>query len=987
MLINNIKENFRRVFYQHRKAAEGSSISAMNKLAVHYYNEKGTEKDLERAFHWYQKAAESGNVSAMNGLASCYYSGEWRRTWGGPFTGIRKRQRVAIAMNGLASCYYSGKGTKRDLERAFHWYQKAAEGGNKAADGGNINAINSLAGYYYSRKGMEKDLKRTFYWLQKAAEGGNVNAMYRLADYYYNGKEMKKDLERAFYWYQKVAESGNVNAMYNLAIYYYNTEKTERNLNISEISEFETSGNKIIDQFISKNNLKWIPYNKFENIKYFDKGGFSTLYRATYKNIEIVLKHFNYFNDSDENLKKILNEWKIIKYPYEIINVFGFTKNPNTLDYILIMEYANKGNLRKFLTEIASNWGQKLYMLYKIIEGLNNIHKENLIHYDFHDGNILCIKYKDTLYGVYISDYLGSYQSAKSFLKKDNIYGVVPFIAPEILKGEVYTQASDIYSFSMIMWEFTSGITPFSDKAHDLQLALSICKGERPEIIENIPQCYTDLMKKCWDEDPLKRPSASEVLGIIEKWVKIPHEKKIENISKELKSNIMELINAPIRCSNLITKYHPQAYYTSRLLDFTSEEVNKILKESQELKFFEKKEDANHEFFELEKIAKIYYQHSQNELKEKQLELVALQQKNSQFEQDIQKLRLQIKESAEKEKTLRAEKLTLTNNLVQQLEQNKLYNQQVQDQINQLNQELVDLQQKFEYNNQNLKLDLAVQIKKSAEKEDTLQTQIIYLQNEIYVKQFLGSNLAEQLEQNTLTNQRIQDQVNQLKQEKFNLQEKLTKIETNIQELKSQQESLIEQKEQLEIKLGQIQDNYERIKQEKIELRNMIGGLSADQKLNAELKAKLEKEINKLEQELNYEKQIKEQLIQASQIKEDKINELEQKLINLDNDRIDTLKDKRNELKKLNKGYDSLTNIIRENKELEVTFKINDILKLDSFNIDRYNIFNFAINSQEGTRTKLNSRMMEKDINSLKRNLDELKAELKQERKELKNLE
>jgi len=63
----------------------------------------------------------------------------------------------------------------------------------------------------------------------------------------------------------------------------------------------------------------------------------------------------------------------------------------------------------------------------------------------------------------------------------------------------------------MIMWEFTSGIPPFSDRAHDLQLCLSICGGERPKIIENTPQCYIDLMKKCWDKDPLKRPIALDM--------------------------------------------------------------------------------------------------------------------------------------------------------------------------------------------------------------------------------------------------------------------------------------------------------------------------------------------------------------------------------------------------------------------------------------------------------------------------------------------
>jgi len=50
-----------------------------------------------------------------------------------------------------------------------------------------------------------------------------------------------------------------------------------------------TSGNKFIDRFIQDAQLnasreslvlEWIPYNRFENIKYFAKGGFGTVYRA-----------------------------------------------------------------------------------------------------------------------------------------------------------------------------------------------------------------------------------------------------------------------------------------------------------------------------------------------------------------------------------------------------------------------------------------------------------------------------------------------------------------------------------------------------------------------------------------------------------------------------------------------------------------------------------------------------------------------------------
>ncbi|GBB88073.1 hypothetical protein RclHR1_01460023 [Rhizophagus clarus] len=190
-----------------------------------------------------------------------------------------------------------------------------------------------------------------------------------------------------------------------------------------------------------------------------------------------------------------------------------------------VMDYANKGNLRKNLTKITeNNWNQRLLI--------------------FDLG--LC--------------------KAADFLKGYEIYGVIPFMAPEVLRGKPYTPASDMYSFSMIMWEFTSGVPPFNNRAHDFQLSISICRGERPEIIESTPQCYLDVMKKCWDEDSLKRPSAIEVSDIIASWIFRPYD---NNISEELKSNIMEFINAPIGNNNLITKSHPQACYTSRLLDFT----------------------------------------------------------------------------------------------------------------------------------------------------------------------------------------------------------------------------------------------------------------------------------------------------------------------------------------------------------------------------------------------------------------------------------
>ncbi|PKC57745.1 hypothetical protein RhiirA1_428267, partial [Rhizophagus irregularis] len=55
--------------------------------------------------------------------------------------------------------------------------------------------------------------------------------------------------------------------------------------------------------------------------------------------------------------------------------------------------------------------------------------------------------------------------------------------------------------------------------------------------------------------------------------------------SEELKSNIIEFINAPIGHNNLATKSHSKACYTSRLLDFTSKKLNEVL-ESENLQAY-----------------------------------------------------------------------------------------------------------------------------------------------------------------------------------------------------------------------------------------------------------------------------------------------------------------------------------------------------------------------------------------------------------------
>src|ERR1044072_186843 len=107
-------------------------------------------------------------------------------------------------------------------------------------------------------------------------------------------------------------------------------------------------------------------------------------------------------------------------------------------------------------------------------------------------------------------------QQMKKCLQDSNkkIYGVLPYVAPEVLRGKEYTQSSDIYGFGIIAYEVCTGLPPYHDIAHDEFLAVKICQGLRPKSEFKIPQLILDVIKKCCDADPLKRPKAEELYDL-----------------------------------------------------------------------------------------------------------------------------------------------------------------------------------------------------------------------------------------------------------------------------------------------------------------------------------------------------------------------------------------------------------------------------------------------------------------------------------------
>jgi serine/threonine protein kinase len=198
-------------------------------------------------------------------------------------------------------------------------------------------------------------------------------------------------------------------------------------------------------------------------------------------------------------------------------------------------------DLRKYLEQNYNRltWKEKIRIAYELTNALYWIHKENAIHRDLHSGNIL---YSQHTYIWSISD-LGFCGPADK--SPSSIYGNLPYIAPEVINGKGYTFASDIYSIAMLMWEISSGYSPFINYKHDdYDLAIDIINGMRPEIASEIPLEYENLIKQCWDADPLKRPdilTLKEQIGKIHlSYQNMPDElfqSKVKNNS-ETKTNI-----------------------------------------------------------------------------------------------------------------------------------------------------------------------------------------------------------------------------------------------------------------------------------------------------------------------------------------------------------------------------------------------------------------------------------------------------------------
>ena len=184
----------------------------------------------------------------------------------------------------------------------------------------------------------------------------------------------------------------------------------------------------------------------------------------------------------------------------------------NEDNFTIIMELCD-ADLSKVLRHRIDKYkkGFNSEEILEILNQLNNafkVMKENkIVHRDLKLENIL-IKYKDEEHKKYIIK-LNNYDCSKrlSSLTEnylDDIIGTLPYMAPEILKGEKYNYKCDLWSIGIIIYILYFGIFPYRAK-NQKAIINEIEQLGKKILKETDNKELDDLIKKLLEKDPSKR--------------------------------------------------------------------------------------------------------------------------------------------------------------------------------------------------------------------------------------------------------------------------------------------------------------------------------------------------------------------------------------------------------------------------------------------------------------------------------------------------
>ncbi|KAJ3071279.1 hypothetical protein HDU98_005589 [Podochytrium sp. JEL0797] len=243
-------------------------------------------------------------------------------------------------------------------------------------------------------------------------------------------------------------------------------------------------------------------------------GAFGTVYKALHLDTGNVyaVKQIKTNMMGSLELRDIMHE--------NIVSYQGFSQTSDHLN--IIMEYCENGSLYNILQKFGI-FPESLIALYiaQVLEGLEYLHDQGVIHRDIKAANILTTKSGT----VKLADFGISSKLATGLSENDSIMGSPFWMSPEIIQLQGAVKTSDIWSVGCTVVELLEGKPPYY--TYDpMSVLFNIVQDEHPPFPKaQMSKELFDFLKACWIRDCEMRPSAASLLK--HAWIKKSLHKKV----------------------------------------------------------------------------------------------------------------------------------------------------------------------------------------------------------------------------------------------------------------------------------------------------------------------------------------------------------------------------------------------------------------------------------------------------------------------------
>ncbi|CAD8147805.1 unnamed protein product [Paramecium octaurelia] len=243
------------------------------------------------------------------------------------------------------------------------------------------------------------------------------------------------------------------------------------------------------------------------------EGNYGIVFKGNWLGQDVAIKSYCQKQDQSKNkqtMADFLKEVQVIselRHPNIVLYMGVCIKRHN---FYLITEYMENGSLYDHIHKKKSKNLNFVHIIEDIALGMYNLHGRGIMHCDLKSSNVLI----DSDWNVKLCDFGLSRIKTK---KTKSTIGTSYQMAPEIMRGEPYTEKSDVFSFGMILWEIMTGKIPYQNLSIT-QIIETVGWGhnlvEIPQ--QSNPPILAILAKDCLQKEPSQRPNFARIVERIQ---------------------------------------------------------------------------------------------------------------------------------------------------------------------------------------------------------------------------------------------------------------------------------------------------------------------------------------------------------------------------------------------------------------------------------------------------------------------------------------